>query len=180
MMKPYNYLYDIIHDRLNRILAKNKGRMIKLDFAKVPKGWNIDKWLYYAEVNNIIVEDSFNEGNVGAATGKIAGAMNNASSGVVDAGLGNEIQQYMGLLEMIDQHMGNVAGLSPQRLGAISNRETVGGVERSTLQSSHITEWLFFTHDSVKKRVYECLLETAKIALKGRSKKFDYILSDGS
>lgn len=133
MMKPYNYLYDVIHDRLNRILAKNKGRMIKLDLAKVPKGWDIDKWLYYSEVNNIIVEDSFKEGNIGAATGKLAGAMNNASSGIVDAGLGNEIQQYMSLLEMIDQHMGNVAGLSPQRLGAISNRETVGGVERSTL-----------------------------------------------
>lgn len=32
----------------------------------------------------------------------------------------------------------------------------------------------------MKKRVLECLLETAKIAIKGRSKKFSYILSDGS
>jgi hypothetical protein len=36
------------------------------------------------------------------------------------------------------------------------------------------------THDSVKKRVLECFLETAKIAFKGRKKKFEYILSDGS
>jgi hypothetical protein len=49
------------------------------------------------------------------------------------------------------------------------------------LQSSHITEWLFFKHESVKKRVLECLLETAKIAMKGRpAKKFEYLLSDGS
>lgn len=54
-------------------------------------------------------------------------------------------------------------------------------MERATLQSSHITEWLFFKHESVKKRLLECVLETAKIALKGRpAKKFEYILSDGS
>ena len=76
--------------------------------------------------------------------------------------------------------MADVAGISKQREGQISNRETVGGVERATLQSSHITEWLFFTHESVKKRVLECLLETAKIALKGRKKKFSYLLSDGA
>ena len=35
-------------------------------------------------------------------------------------------------------------------------------------------------HDDVKRRTLECFLETAKIALKGRSKKFQYILSDNS
>lgn len=180
IMKPYAYLYDVVHDRLNKLLAKSMGKLIRLDFSKVPKGWDIDKWMYFMKVNNIVVEDSFNEGNIGAATGKLAGAMNNASSGVVDAGLGNEIAQYTSLLEYIDTHMGNVAGITSQRIGEISSRETVGGVERATLQSSHITEWLFFTHDSVKKRVLECLLETAKIAMRGRSKKFSYILSNGS
>ena len=76
--------------------------------------------------------------------------------------------------------MAEVAGITRQREGQVSNRETVGGVERATLQSSHITEWLFVQHDDVKRRVLECFLETAKIALKGRSKKFQYILSDNS
>lgn len=180
MMKPYSYLYDIIHDRLNKTLAKNMGKIVRMDFAKVPKGWDVDKWLYYINVNNIAVEDSFKEGNIGVATGKLAGAMNNASSGVIDASLGNEIQQYINLLEWISTKIGELPGISRQREGQISNRETVGGVERATLQSSHITKWLFFIHDSVKKRALECFLETAKIALKGRKKKFDYILSDGS
>lgn len=56
----------------------------------------------------------------------------------------------------------------------------MGGVERATLQSSHITEWLFFTHDDVKRRALECFLETAKVAAKGRSLKFQHILSDMS
>lgn len=76
--------------------------------------------------------------------------------------------------------MSEVAGITRQREGQIANRETVGGVERATLQSSHITEWLFTIHEDLKRRVLECLLETAKIALRGRNKKFQYILADHS
>lgn len=180
MMKPYNYLYDVIHDRLNKMMAKNWGKIITLDLAKVPKDWNIDKWMYYAKHNNIAVVDSFKEGNKGAATGKLAGALNNASSGVIDAELGNIIQQYINILEFIKLEMSEVIGVTRQREGQISNRETVGGVERSNLQSSHITEWIFTIHDDVKKRALECFLETAKIALKGNNLKFSYLLSDGS
>lgn len=180
MMKPYNYLYDVIHDRLNKMMAKNWGKIITLDLAKVPKDWNIDKWMYFAKKNNIAVIDSFKEGNKGASLGKIAGGLNNASSGVIDAELGNIIQQYINILEFIKLEMSEVIGVTRQREGQISNRETVGGVERSNLQSSHITEWIFTIHDDVKKRALECFLETTKIALKGQKKKFPYLLSDGS
>ena len=180
MMKPYNYLYDAIHDRLNKLIARNWGSLVRFDFAKKPKGWDVEKWLYYAKTMGLAVEDSFNEGNIGAATGKLAGALNNASTGVIAASDGNQIQQYINLLEFIKLEMSEVAGITKQREGQISNRETVGGVERATLQSSHITEWLFVVHEDVKKRVLECFLETAKIALRGRSKKFQYILSDNS
>ncbi len=180
MMKTYNYYYDVIHDRLNKMIARNYGKIVRLDLAKVPKGWDVEKWLYYAQVNGIAVEDSFKEGDYGAATGKIAGALNTASSGVIDAEYGNSIQFQINLLEFIKLEMSEVAGINKQREGQISNRETVGGVERATLQSSHITEWLFIKHDDVKKRVLECFLETAKIAMKGRNKKFQYLLSDNS
>jgi hypothetical protein len=180
MMKPYNYMYDVIHDRLNKLLARNWGTLLRLDFAKKPKGWDVEKWLYYAKTMGIAVEDSFKEGNIGAATGKIAGALNNASTGAIPTSDGNQIQQYINLLEFIKMEMAEVAGITKQREGQVSNRETVGGVERATLQSSHITEWLFMMHDDVKRRALECFLETAKIALKGRSKKFQYILSDTS
>lgn len=180
MMKRYNYLYDVIHDRLNRLIAKNYGKLVYLDLAKVPKGWDVEKWLYYAKTNSIAVIDSFKEGNFGASTGIMAGSLNNATSGVLDAELGNSIQQYINILEFLKLEMSEVVGITKQREGQIANRETVGGVERATLQSSHITEWLFTIHDDLKKRVLECFLETAKIALRGRNKKFPYILSDGS
>ena len=180
IMKPYNYLYDAIHDRLNKLIARNWGSLVRFDFAKKPKGWDVEKWLYYAKTLGLLVEDSFNTPMEGPATGKIAGALNNASSGVVSTSDGNLIQQYINLLAFIKEEMSEVVGISKQREGQISNRETVGGVERATLQSSHITEWLFTIHDDVKRRALECFLETAKIALKGRNKKFQYILPDAS
>lgn len=180
MMKPFSYLYDIIHDRLNKMMSRNWGKMTRLDLAKKPKSWKMEKWLYYAKTMGLFVEDSFNEGNIGAATGKLAGALNSNSQGVIDADFGNNIQQYINLLEFIKMEMADVAGISKQREGQISNRETVGGVERATLQSSHITEWLFAVHDDVRKRALECFLETTKIAIKGRTKKFNYILPDNS
>lgn len=178
MMKQYNYLYDAIHDRLNKLMARNWGKIVRLDLARVPKGWTVEKWMYYGETMGLAVEDSFKEGNIGAATGKIAGALNNNSTGVIDAELGNSIQQNINLLEFIKMEMSEVVGITKQREGQIANRETVGGVERATLQSSHITEWVFTIHEDLKRRVLECLLETAKIAFRGRSKKFQYILPD--
>jgi len=180
MMKPYNYMYDATHDRLNKAIASNWGKILELDLALVPKGWDVEKWLYYAKINHIAIKDSFKEGNIGIATGKLAGSMNNASKGVIDAETGSYIQQHINLLEFIKMEMAEVAGISKQREGQISNRETVGGVERSNLQSSHITEWLFLQHDNTKKRSLECFIETAKVAMKGRSKKFQYILPDAS
>lgn len=106
--------------------------------------------------------------------------LNNQSSGVIDADQGNAIQNDINLLQFIKMEMGEVMGITPQREGQVSNRETVGGVERSVLQSTHITEWLFTIHDDVKKRVLECLLETTKAAFKGKMIKFQSILNDGS
>ena len=135
MMKPYSYLYDVIHDRLNKLIARNWGSLVRFDISKKPKGWDVDKWMYYARTMGAFFEDSFNEGNVGAATGKLAGAMNNASSGVIPTADGNQIQQYVNLLEYIKQEMSDVGGISKQREGQVSNRETVGGVERATLRA---------------------------------------------
>lgn len=180
MMKPYAYYYDVIHDRLNKLIAKNWGKIIQLDLAKVPAGWDIEKWLFYAKTNSIAVVDSFKEGNTGVANGKLAGMMNNNSNGVIDAELGNSIQFHLSLLEFIKGEMSEIVGITRQREGQIAQKETVGGVERSMLQSSHITEYLFNTHDNLKKRVLEAFLEQAKIAMRGKNVKFKYILPDFS
>lgn len=178
-MKQYQYLFDAMKDRLNRALAKYMGPLLELDLAKVPENWQIEKWLHFAVANGIAVVDSFKEGNKGAATGKLAGGMNTTGR-VLNIELGNYIQQHISMLEYIKAEMGEIVGINKQREGQVSTRETVGGVERAVNQSSHITEELFMKHDMVKVEALKAFLETAKVALKNRSKKLQYILGDES
>ena len=180
MLKPYNYLYDAIHAKLVDLIATNWGKLLELDLAQKPKNWEVEKWMYFARVNKVLIKDSFNEGSKGAATGKLAGGLNNASKGYIDADWGQSIQNYINLLQWIKDSMSDLVGINRQREGQTYSRETVGGIERAVLQSSYITDWIFQQHDDTKHRVLECFLETCKGALRGRSKKFQYILSDAS
>ena len=122
------------------MMATNWGKLMRVDFANTPSEWDMDKHLYFAKVNRILYTDSFKEGNKGAATGKLAGYLNNNTTGVIDADNSEAIEFYMNFLEWLKQSMSEMVGITKQREGAISNRETVGGIERSVLQSSHITE----------------------------------------
>lgn len=174
MMKPLQYMYDVMHDRLNKLLARNMGKILQLNLSMIPAGWSVEKWMYYIKANGIALVDPTREGK----SGKPAGAFNPAP--VFDVELGNSIQAQISFLEYLKEEMTEIVGITKQRQGQISNRETVGGVERATLQSSHTTRWYFAKHEDTKKRVLECFLETAKIAMKGHTKKFNYILPDHS
>ena len=180
MMKPYNYLYDAVHAKLVDLIATNWGKLLEMDLALKPKDWKVEKWMYFARANKVLIKDSFNEGSKGAATGKLAGGLNNASKGYIDADWGNSIQNYIDILQWTKDSMSDLVGINRQREGNTYNRETVGGIERAVLQSSYITDWLFQAHDDTKRRVLECFLEQAKAALRGGSKKFQYILSDNT
>lgn len=179
-MKNYQYLYDVVWDRLNKAMATDHGKIFELDLAKVPQGWEIDKWMYYAVVNKIAVVNSFNEGTKGASTGKLAGGMNAMGGRSIDMSLGDYIQQHINILEFIKGELGEIAGVTKQREGQISHRETLGGVERSVNQSANITEFWFDIHEDFKVRAYRAFLECAKVALKGNNKKVQYILDDMS
>jgi len=176
-MKPYQYLYNVFMYRTELAFAKSKGKIAKLNVSKVPDGWDVDKWMYYAEVMGWAVEDPFKEAKKGAATGKLAGTMNE-SAPVIDMEMGNYIQQHIMMLGFIEQQLGEIAGVSKQRQGQVENRESVGGVERAVTQSSHITEKLFQVHAEVKLKALNVLLETAKYAWKGTKKKVRYVLDD--
>jgi len=176
-MKPYQYMFDAVKDRLNKTIAKNYGKILELDKARMPSGWDYEKWLYFIQQDNISVVDSFKEGTKGVAMGKLAGNFQ-TSGRPLDLEVGNSIQLYIGLLDYLKEEMYEISGVSKQRQGQIENRETVGGIERAVSQSSHITEELFLIHDNVRKRCLTTLLETAKIALKGRNKKLQYMTDD--
>lgn len=176
--KPFQYLYDISWHRVNEALSKYMGSIVELDLAKVPTGWSVSKWLYFARKSGISVVDSFKEGQKGMAKGRLAGSVGNTTGRVLEQRVGDFIQTHIQMMEFAKAQMDEITGVSRQRLGQVENRETVGGVERAVSQSNHITEEIFTMHDFCKKRCFQILLETAKIALKGQQLKFSYIADD--
>ena len=179
-VKNLQYMYDAITDRNNKTIAANHGKILEIDISKVPANWEIDKWLHYAYVNKVAIVDGFKEGTQGASTGKLVNGANGLGGRVLDMETGNAIQHNIELLRFIKEEIGELTGVSDQRQGQVDNRETARGIERSVTQSSHITEFWFAKHEDVKKRVMTAFLETAKIALKGKNKKVQYILDDSS
>lgn len=97
-----------------------------------------------------------------------------------DLSMSNVIAQYIQLMDKIEDMLAQLTGITPQRQGAISSSELVGNVERSVIQSSHITEPWFWVHNQVKKQVLTMLLDTAKFAWKGNKKSLHYVLDDAT
>jgi len=179
-MKPFQYLYNVLAYNSEMAIAKNHGKIMRLDLSQVPEEWDIDQWLSFAQGTNLAVFDSFKEGNKGAAQGKLAGGMS-AQAPVIDLEMGNTIQLYQNMMAFIKNEMGEISGVSATRLGQIQNKQAVGNVEQEITQTSMITEYWFAEHDYTKLRVLNTLLETAKHAWKDqKNKKVQYVLDDAS
>lgn len=174
-IKPYKYLYNVFAKRTELAFAKFKGVIGELNLAAVPDGWDVDKWLYYAEHLGWAVYDPFTEAKKGVAQGKLAGNFNTFGGRTMNFDLGAYIQQHIQMLEYIEGKIGEITGVSAQRQGQIEQRETVRGIERSISQSSHVTEHWFSVHENTKVRVMEMLLETAKYCHKNKKKKYQYV-----
>lgn len=176
LVKRHQYLYNIIMYRMELEIAKAKGKKMVMDIAQIPRSQGIDmeKWMYYFDTLGIAFINSFEEGK--GALGKGMTSQFNQFT-AVDMSLSQSVGQYLGILSKIEEMTSELMGVSKQRLGSISSTETVGGVERSVMQSSSITEPLFYMHNEVKKNVLTHLLECAKIAYP-EGKKISFILDD--
>ena len=165
---PWVYMYITLWYRLELAIAANQGKIALIDLSLVPDGWDIEKWMYYAQSMKFGFVDSFNEGKKGLST----------QNKVIDMETGNHIQQHIQLLEFTEQKIGNLAGVTPQRMGAVSTSELVGNVERAVVQSSHITEKWYEVHNQTKVRVMESLLNVAKDVYKGKTKRLQYMTDE--
>jgi hypothetical protein len=168
--------------RTELAFAKYKGPIMEINAGMIPDDWELDKWLYYAEVMGYALMDPFNESKKGGSEGTLAGSMNTVGGKILsDDSIGNYINANIQMLSYLEKQIGNISGVTEQRQGQIEQRELVGNVERSVTQSSHITEPWFKTHEHVKLRVLEVLLETAKFCYREDTDvTVNYVLDDMS
>lgn len=179
ILKPLQYMYIVLWYRLELAIAKDKGKIINMDIAQIPKSMGItpERWLHYLSSVGVNFINPY-EGNPSDPNGSRASSFNQFSS--VDLTMGNVIAEYIQLMDKIEQLAGVISGITEQRQGQVSTHELVGNVERSVLQSSHITEPLFWVHAQCKRRALNMLLNTAKGAWEETGKKkLSYIFDTG-
>lgn len=174
-LKEIQYLYDVIMYRMELAIARAKGKMMIMDTSQIPKteGMDLEHWMYYADTSGFAFINSMEEGK-GMFQGQRSG-FNQFTE--IDLTLSNTVEQYIGIMNKLDGLMEDISGVTPQRQGQVSQYETQGGIERSVVQSSAITEYLFYEHNRVKRRVLTNLLEECKLCwING--KKTQFIMDD--
>jgi len=179
ILKPLQYMYITLWYRLELALARDKGKVILMDATQIPKSMGIttERWMHYLSSVGVAFVNPY-EGNPADPSGSRAAAFNQFQS--VDLTQGQIIGEYIQLMDKIESLAGTISGITEQREGAVSASELVGNVERSVIQSSHITEPLFWVHNQVKRHVLNALLNTAKGAWEETGKtKLQYIFDNG-
>ena len=179
IMKPLSYMYIIIWYRLELALSRDKGKIINMDITQIPKSMGIDvnKWLHYLSAIGVNLINPYEEGwDIPGREGGRPAQFNQMS--VQDTTMTNVIVGYIQLMDKIEEMIGELSGVTKQRQGQIASNELVGNVERSVIQSSHITESLFVVHNDIKCRVYTALINVAKHAWKNSGKKNLYFVLD--
>jgi hypothetical protein len=175
--KSLNMLFDIFMYRLELFYATYYGPIIELDLAKKPDDWTEDQWMYYAQVMKFLVIDSFKENQKGIVTGQFAGQYNTTGK-VLNPDMGNYITSTQQMLMLIIKNIDDITGVTPARQGNVSNIETVGGTERSVMQSSNNTEYWFNLHSNFTQRFLNRYLAFAQYAWRNKKKRLQYILGD--
>ena len=181
ILKPLQYMYIVLWYRLELAIARDKGKVINMDITQIPKSMNIspDRWMHYLSSVGVNFINPYDDGwNVPGREGGKPAQFNQITA--LDLTMSNVISEYIQLMDKIEQLAGTISGITEQRMGAVSSNELVGNVERSVVQSSHITEPLFWVHNQCKRHVLNMLLNTAKGAWQQTGKKkLQYIFDNG-
>ena len=181
ILKPLQYMYIVLWYRLELAIARDKGKVINMDITQIPKSMGITpaKWMHYLSSVGVNFINPYEEGwNIIGREGGKPAQFNQMTS--LDLTMSNVIAEYIQLMDKIEELAGTISGITQQREGAVSSSEMVGNVERAVVQSSHITEPLFWVHNQCKRRVLNMLLNTAKGAWEETGKqKLQYIFDNG-
>lgn len=153
---PYQILYMILHYRLELTIAKSKGKILLLDKNVIPntKGWDEEKFFYWAEANSFALIDRSQRG--------VDKQMNQYSA--IDMGLYQHIDNLIKIMEFVKMSWDQVIGITPQRKGMVAASETASGIDTARYQSSVISERVFSSFDEFMRRERAGLLDVSKFA----------------
>lgn len=179
-MKPYQYLYFVVMHKFLKLIANDRGKVMPFDVSLLGDDIPIEKALYYLNELDIYLYNGLSGGDEPGA------AHRGAISGSLDRSNAQQIAQYINMLEAIEQKIAMAAGVTQPRIGATSANEAVSNAQQNLMQSSHITEPMFFQHNLLWEQVLQGLIDVAFTAYRDKIEemnepvKLQYILDNMS
>lgn len=168
---PYQLLINGLHYQLEKIINKNKDKVVVLPYGLVPRkqGMSTKDTMYHMDATSILWVDET------APNASFAAQMIK----VLDTGLGSYIKDVYDLITMIKQEYWDAIGMNAQRYSNIDQKSGKGVTEQAIVRSAIITYDLNRQMDKLIQRDYQGFLDLSKIAWVN-GKKAKYTLSDGA
>lgn len=173
--KPWLFYNNIVHHRLKKLMASDKGKKIALSYKSIPdtEEMSMEDFFYNAENSPYMMLDPTEEGNTYNDL--------NTAVRVVDLSLVGDIRAYYDISERIKQECSEAMGVSRQLEAQIEPRDGVGTTKQALVNNSYLLEPFFNMHAIIKRNVLEALLELSKIVYeKYDGEILNYVLDDMS
>ena len=169
--RPYQLVYNVLHYQFEKIVNKNKDKIMVIPQGLIPKGvggWDEEKTMYYAHANSMLVIDE---------TSPTAGiAMQGIK--VLDMSLGEFAKDSIELMQAVKAEWWEAIGMNRQRYGDSKASDGKAVTEQAIFRSAIISDELNRKFEKYQEKDYAGLLDISKVAfLEG--KKGKYINSDG-
>lgn len=174
-MIPFYYLYVIAAHKMKQMIAKDMGKALSIDLTQIDPTLGLDKTLFYLKELNIDFYNPLHNAD------KPGSAQRGKVMEVKDLSNMQAVNHYLLLMDKIDMHLSDVAGISRQREGQTSVSQAVTTAQQDLAQSSIVTEIYFHLHNILWQRTLTSLLSTArKYYSKYKKKHIQYVLDDMS
>lgn len=160
---PYQKKYNVISFHLEKVINKNKDKIIILPYGLIPDNENIDIFdmMYYADKDSyLFVDDSDSK----------KAAMIGQNIKVLDMSLSDNMRFLSEMLRIIKSEAEEAVGINRQRLGNVNSSDGKGANEDAIQRSSIITSEIFEQYEEFEEREWQCLLDLSKFAWKDGKK----------
>lgn len=168
---PYQMLINGLHFQLEKIINKNKDKVIVMPYGLIPKkqGMDTKETMYHVDATGILWVDET------APNAALAAQMIKT----LDLGLGNYIKDVYELISAIKQEYWDAIGMNAQRYSDIAQGSGKGVTEQAITRSAIITYDLNRQMDKLIQKDYTGILDLSKLAWRNGIKA-KYNLSDGA
>jgi hypothetical protein len=139
--------------RLETSIAKPKDLIAQLDINMIPKEWDMDTFMYYVDATGIAWVDYAKEGV----------KLNPQHQAVLDMSI-KTIGEFINLLDSVKTEWEELAGVSRQRQGQISQYDGRDTTQQAIVQSAMITEELFALFAEFEQRELQGLIDMSRYA----------------